>query len=90
MNPSVKLTAYNLGGYATEADFDAWAQYVAAHIDEACGFEVDVDQFRFVGGPAKDEVRDATDEQGETIREALRELWERGSAESFKVQAPTA
>lgn len=75
-NVAVTLTAYNMGPDATEADFDNWAAFVAERIDAACGFECEIDQAGFVGGPSRDVVADATDEQEETVREALRSIWD--------------
>lgn len=77
MGISIRLTAANMGD-VTEADFDAWARYVTEHVDEACGVEVaEVDQFAFVGGHGRDEVRGATSEQRETIQRWLSsEGWE--------------
>lgn len=74
----VILTAYNMGADATEADFDAWASFVAAHIDEAVGCEVaSIDQAPFRGAPARDGVSGATDEQECAIRRWLsHEGWE--------------
>lgn len=87
-NITVTLTAYNLGPDATEAFFDEWAAYVASNLDEATGLDISVDQHAFTGrnaGGSEDTISGATDEQRETIREALSELWERGCAESFAV-----
>ena len=72
---TVTLTAYNMGENATEADFDAFAAFVAARIDERVGFEVSVDQSSFRNGPAADEISGASDEQRETIREAIEAMW---------------
>ncbi|HEY4158493.1 MAG TPA: hypothetical protein VGM29_10360 [Polyangiaceae bacterium] len=83
--PTVTLTAYNLGGDADEAFFLDWIAYVGAKIDAACGFVVSVDSFRFTESQASDRVTGATDGQEETIREALRELWDAGCADNFLV-----
>jgi len=84
--PSVKLSAYHTG-FTDEADFDAWISYVAAHLDEEVGFEVDVEAFAFTGrgaGGDEDEVSGATDDQGEAIHEALSHtLWDRGCGDNF-------
>ena len=86
---TVRLTAYNMGPYATEADFDAWVRYVAANIDEATGLDVTVDAFQFAGrgaGGDEDEISGwETEEDRETIGEALEALWERGCMSSFEV-----
>jgi hypothetical protein len=68
------LRSYNMGN-VTEAEFDAWASYVARQIDTRCGFTVDVDQARF-GEAGDDVISGATDEQRETIRETIAALWE--------------
>jgi len=79
---TLTLTAYNMGSAATEADFDSFAALVARRIEELCapaglkGPAIEVDQFPFRGGPDRDKVRGATDDQEEDIREALRVLWE--------------
>ena len=81
--PTLTLTAYNTG-FETEAEWDAWTAYVAANVDEACGFGVDVDSFALTGrgaGGTDDEISDATDEQEGTIREALSDLWDRWCSE---------
>lgn len=83
---SVILTAQNMGPDATEADFDAWANYVAARASEWLGFEVDVDQHAFCGGPAADTIVGGTDEQRESLREALsHDLWDQACADAFMV-----
>lgn len=72
---TVTLTSYNMGD-ATESDFDAWASFVAARIDDATGLDVTVDQARF-GEAGKDEIRgNVDDDMVETVREALRDLWD--------------
>ena len=80
MKPTVTLIAYNMGD-TTEADFDGWCDYVDEHIDDACGFTVNVERAPFTSGPASDVITGATDEQEETIREALREFWDRAEWE---------
>lgn len=74
----ITLTAYNMGSETTEADFDAWAKYVAENIDESMGFEVEsVDQFPFRGGPDKDAIEGGTGEQRVAIRDWLSVIgWE--------------
>jgi hypothetical protein len=87
--PSVKLTAYNTG-FTDETDFDAWIAYVAAHIDETVGFDVEVDAFAFTGrnaGGEHDEITGATDEQEIAIKEAISyTLWDQGCADNFDQQ----
>ena len=72
MTISITLTAYNMGNDATEADFDAWAAWVAANIDEALGLDISaVDQFPFRStrnAQADDEVSGATEEQESAIK----------------------
>jgi hypothetical protein len=65
----ILLSAANMGPNATEADFDAWASYVAANIDEALSIDADVDQAGFTGRTSisDDEVSGATEEQEEAI-----------------------
>jgi predicted DNA-binding helix-hairpin-helix protein len=75
MKPTLTLTAYNLGD-ATEADFDAFTSYVAEKIDDATGLNVTVEQHPFRSGPSTDTIVGATDEQQETIREAVESLWQ--------------
>jgi hypothetical protein len=71
------LTAHNMGD-VTGADFDAWAAHVTDRIDDACGFPVRVEQGPF-SGPGmlfEDRIVGATDEQTETVREAVRAMWD--------------
>jgi hypothetical protein len=63
----ITLTAYNMGSDATEADFDAWAAYVNAHIDEALGITTEIDQHPYRGGPADDTIRGASEIEEEEI-----------------------
>jgi hypothetical protein len=51
-----------MGPYATEADFDSFASYVAANIGIECGGNVDVEQFPFANGPANDAISNANGE----------------------------
>lgn len=78
----VVLTTHGMGD-ASEADFDAWASYVAARINERAGLDVSVDQARFGEGGGDrvnfaDGVKDgdAPNDACETVREALRGLWD--------------
>jgi len=73
--PSVTLTSYNMGD-VTAFDFMAWADFVTENIDDACGFEVAVESYRFGESAARDYVSGATPEQEETIRHALRSMWD--------------
>jgi leucyl aminopeptidase (aminopeptidase T) len=75
MKPTVTLTAYNMGADTIEADFECWCDYVDEHLGEACGFAVNVERAPFTSGPASDVISNASDEQADTIREALREFW---------------
>lgn len=65
----ITLSAANMGPNATEADFDAWASYVAANIDEALGIDADVDQAGFTGRTSipEDQVTGGTEEQNESV-----------------------
>lgn len=82
INVAVTLTAYNMGPDATEADFDSWAKFVNDAIDARCGFTVDVDQFAFVGSSSsRDRIANATDEQHDSIREAMVSLWDEWCAQ---------
>ncbi len=74
MGASVTLTSSTLGE-ATEADFASWVGFVSDRIDAACGFKVGVDAAQY-GESGDDQVR-GTDEQRQTIREAIMVLWER-------------
>lgn len=77
----ITLTAYNMGD-AAESDFDAWAVWVANHVDEACNVDADVDQFTFGRGPDSDRVSGAADETIESVRAWLStEGWEQFCAE---------
>jgi hypothetical protein len=83
----VTLTAYNMGENATEFEFDAWANYVAAQAESFLGFEVQVDQYSFRGGPAEDAISGGTREQREVLCSALmHDLWDQACADSFVVQ----
>lgn len=67
-------------GDADESDFDAWTAYVAEHIDLRCGFEVTVEQ-RERRDVQTDAVRAASEDDEQTVREALAALWESWCAE---------
>lgn len=92
---TVKLTAYNTN-FETEAEFDAWVSYVAAHIDDVTGLDVKVDSYAFTGrgaGGTDDEIRTFSEDLAicETheriIESALCDLWDRACADSFEVQS---
>lgn len=75
----ITLSSANLGDQATEADFDAWASYVAREIDGSLGIDAEVDQFGFTGSlfEPEDSVIGGTDEQREAVRRWLaNEGWE--------------
>ena len=72
---TVKLSTYSTG-FADEADFDAWVDYVNEHIEEECAFGDD-------GGDHDEIDTDDDDEAREAIEEALRTLWDNGCADNF-------
>lgn len=74
----IVLSACGMGELATEADFDAWASYVAAHIEERTALDVAVDQHAFSGPRAwsEDTIRGADADQREAIVGAIQSLWE--------------
>lgn len=81
MSITITLTAYNMGDGCDEADFDAWAKWVAEHVDEACGVDIHhVDQYPFASNHAAhatDRVSGGTPEQNEAVRRWLaHEGWE--------------
>ncbi len=76
----ITLSSADLGPYATEADFDDWAGYVAAHVDERTGFDCSVDQARF-GAPGDDVVRleylaSADEADIVAIRGVIADMWD--------------
>jgi len=79
---SVTLTSYNMGD-VTEADYDAWIQYVSDRIDERCGFEVDLDACAFDRPAFTTAIAGATAAEEEVIRAALAALWEEACADNF-------
>jgi len=87
------LTAYNMGAECDEADFDAWAEYVANEIAEALGIEwhrIEIEQHDYKNGPAQDTVTGGTDGEREKIREWLsHEGWEAfcAAAEAWPARA---
>ena len=83
---SVTLTAANMGN-VDETDFDLWTKFVSENHEAALGFEIhEIDQHRFLGGPASDSITGGTEEDREAIRTWLSvtgwetfcgEVWER-------------
>lgn len=75
---SITLTSYNIGD-ESEAVFDAWANYVANHVEGALSLpegSTDVDQQAY-GEAGKDRVSGADDDQREAILNWLaHEGWE--------------
>lgn len=71
--PTVRLSSENMGD-ASESDYDSYVAFVADRIDAKCGFAVEVCTERF-GGIVSQPVSGATDEQEQTISEALDALW---------------
>jgi hypothetical protein len=72
--PTIELSSYDLGD-VTAADYDAWVAYVCDHIDEACGFEVAVEQRRY-GAAGPDKITADTPEIARSIREAVAAMWD--------------
>lgn len=72
--PEVVLGSAGLGSDETEAGYAEWVQYVCEHIDARTGFWTEVDASPFRDG-ASDRFY-GTDEQIETMREAIRSLWD--------------
>lgn len=80
-NITVILSSANLGDVA-EGDFDAWASWVARHIDEAVGFEVAAVEQRRFGEAGEDLVRGGDPEQREAILDWLaHEGWDQFCAD---------
>lgn len=71
--PSIVLTSYDTG-FESESDFDAWTDFVCSHIDEKCGFEVDIDLRSFGRGTGDTYL--GSEGEVETMREAMRDLWD--------------
>lgn len=74
-NIQIILGSTNMGD-VSEADYDAWTSYVADRIDDRCGFVVDEILPRRFGEAGDDHARGVTEEQRDTISEALRSLWD--------------
>lgn len=73
-----------MGNDATEADFDAWAAWVAKHVDDACGVDASVDQFQFGKGPDSDRVRCPDDDVSDRVRNWLsNDAWEEFCSEGL-------
>lgn len=61
-------------GDVTEADFDAWAEYVASRIDEVTSLNIEVNQARF-GESQFEDIIDCDDIHLQQIDDSLRTLW---------------
>jgi hypothetical protein len=61
-------------GDATEEDFDAWTRYVAARVHARTGLDVTVGQTS-PRDVQTDRVRAASEDDEQTVREALAALW---------------
>jgi hypothetical protein len=77
--PRVILTSYDTGfnydaSIDASADYDAWTDHVCAGIDAQCGFEVEVEIEPF--GRGFGDRYEGTDDEVETMREAMRALWD--------------
>lgn len=79
MMPRLVLGREGMGEQGTEDDFDRWVDFVCDRIDEACGFEVDVDTCRR-GESQKDRI-EGEDSEREIIERATERLWDRWCAE---------
>jgi len=73
-NPIVTLTPDNMGD-CDEGDFNSYISYVDRHIDDLCGFAVEIESLRFGEGGDDNTVTRATDEQEATIHQVLADLW---------------
>ncbi len=70
----VTLLFEGLGEAATVEDFVVWVAFVAKHIDERCGFEVEVAEAHYrEGGPNRIEAD--SEAQRDTIAGVLDDLW---------------
>lgn len=72
LKTSVTLSSENMGD-ANEEDYTAWVQFVCDHIDEACGFEVEVDSHRF--GEVGEAVFSPHEDKRQVVAEVLQDLW---------------
>lgn len=70
------LTSYNLPRNTSPTEFDAWCDYVEAHIAERTGFPVEVDRTAFGSGIVQDHITCGTGDERQTLREAVAALWE--------------
>jgi hypothetical protein len=68
-----------MGPHATDWHFHTWAIYVCEHIDEACGFEVEV-MMRGYHDVQDDEIS-GDDEARTIVQEAKARLWDDWCAE---------
>lgn len=71
-------------GDSTEADYDSWVSYVCAHIDEASGHNVTVEE-RGTRDVQSDDVRGDAEDVIEAVRDAKWRLWEQWCAEGAPV-----
>lgn len=75
--PTITLTSYNLGSDATADDYDAWTDYVAAHLADylppRLRVTVEADPF---GTPGDDRIRAMEADDADRIREAMRAVWD--------------
>ena len=70
-----RLLVLGRNGVNESDDFDGWVNWVCAHVDGACGFEVDVDtaQPRDV---QEDRILGCTDEERQILHEAIQMMWD--------------
>ncbi len=80
--PTVSLTPY-IALIANEDDWYRWVNHVRTHIEERCGFEVDVETeiFGSKNIAFKNTISGADYHQEETIKEALQIMWDEGNWE---------
>ena len=88
MTALVILGRDGMGELATEEDFDSWVWYVVAHINEACGFPLEVEvevERRLPRDVQSDEYSHDTAAGRATLLEAVAELWDRWCSEGTPV-----
>ena len=83
---TITLTlSQGLGPCTTVEDHADWVLYVCLHIDEACGFDVDVEappiDVQDDGKP--NSVTGGDDDQRAIVLAAVETLWDRACAENF-------
>lgn len=61
-------------GEASESDYDSYTAYVSERIESRVGFDVTVESLRFGDGCARG-VRADSEDQQETLRLVLDDLW---------------